>query len=96
VNGGEEKILSKEVRPPSWASWSVVDEGPNRGIVFAQPSGSGAPVVSVFDLAARRAKTVGHLGIAPFWLSATRDGKAVVYDQPGWQQSQIMLVENFR
>jgi len=96
VNGGEEKILSKEVRPPSWASWSVVDEGPNRGVVFAQPSGSGAPVVSVFDLAARRAKTVGHLGIAPFWLSATRDGKAVVYDQPGWQQSQIMLVENFR
>ena len=96
VNGGEEKLLSKEVRPPSWASWSVVDEGANRGIVFAQPSGSGAPVVSVFDLATRRVKTVGHLGIAPFWLSASRDGKAVVYDQPGWQQSQIMLVENFR
>jgi hypothetical protein len=36
------------------------------------------------------------LGIAPFWLSATRDGKTVVYDQPGWQQSQIMLAENFR
>jgi Tol biopolymer transport system component/DNA-binding winged helix-turn-helix (wHTH) protein len=96
VNGGEEKILSKELRPPFWATWSVVDEGPNRGIVFAQPSGSGAPVVSVFDLATRRVKTVGHLGIAPFWLSASRDGKVVVYDQPGWQQSQIMLVENFR
>jgi len=96
VNGGEEKIVSKEVRPPFWATWSVVDEGPNRGIVFAQPSGSGAPVVSVFDLSTRRVKSIGHLGIAPFWLSASRDGKAIVYDQPGWQQSQIMLVENFR
>jgi Tol biopolymer transport system component/DNA-binding winged helix-turn-helix (wHTH) protein len=96
VNGGEEKILSKEVRPPFWASWTVVEQGTSGGILFAQPSGSGAPVVSVFDLATRRVKTVGHLGIAPFWLSATRDGKTVVYDQPGWQQSQIMLVENFR
>jgi len=96
ADGGQEKILSKEVRPPSWASWTVVEEGPNGGILFAQPSGSGAPVVSVFDLATRRVRTVGHLGIAPFWLSATRDGKTVVYDQPGWQQSQIMLAENFR
>jgi hypothetical protein len=74
----------------------VVEQGTSGGILFAQPSGSGAPVVSVFDLATRRVKTVGHLGIAPFWLSATRDGKTAVYDQPGWQQSQIMLVENFR
>jgi Tol biopolymer transport system component/DNA-binding winged helix-turn-helix (wHTH) protein len=96
VNGGEEKILSKEVRPPFWASWTVVEQGTSGGILFAQSSGTGAPVVSVFDLATRRVKTVGHLGIAPFWLSATRDGKTAVYDQPGWQQSQIMLVENFR
>ena len=96
VNGGEEKILSKEVRPPFWASWTVVEQGTSGGILFAQPSGSGAPVVRVFDLATRRVKTVGRLGIAPFWLSATRDGKTAVYDQPGWQQSQIMLVENFR
>jgi Tol biopolymer transport system component/DNA-binding winged helix-turn-helix (wHTH) protein len=96
VDGGEEKILSKKVRPPSWASWTVVDEGPNREILFAQPSGNGAPVVSAFDLATHRVKTVGQLGITPFWLSATRDGKTIVFDQPGWQQSQIMLVENFR
>jgi Tol biopolymer transport system component/DNA-binding winged helix-turn-helix (wHTH) protein len=96
VNGGEEKILSKEVRPPSWASWTVVEQGASGGILFAQPSGNGAPVVSEFDLATRRVRTAGHLGIAPFWLSASRDGKTVVYDQPGWQQSQIMLVENFR
>jgi hypothetical protein len=41
-------------------------------------------------------KTVGQLAIVPFWLGASRDGKKIVFDQPGWQQSQIMLVENFR
>jgi Tol biopolymer transport system component/DNA-binding winged helix-turn-helix (wHTH) protein len=96
VNGGGEKLLSRDVRPPMWATWAVVDTGAGGGIVFAQPSGSGSPVVSLFDLATRRVKTVGQLGIIPFWLGASRDGKRVVFDQPGWQQSQIMLVENFR
>ena len=96
VNGGGEKLLSREVRPAMWAAWAVVDEGAKGGILFAQPSGSGAPVVTLFDLATRRAKNVGQVGIVPFWLAASRDGKKVVFDQPGWQQSQIMLVENFR
>lgn len=96
VNGGGEKLLSRDVRPPMWATWAVVDTGASGGIIFAQPSGSGSPVVSVFDLATRRVKTVGQLGIVPFWLGASRDGEKIVFDQPGWQQSQIMLVENFR
>jgi len=96
ANGGGEKLLSREVRPAMWAAWAVVDAGPRGGILFAQPSGSGAPVVSLFDLATRHVNTVGQLGIIPFWLGATRDGKRVVFDQPGWQQSQIMLMENFR
>jgi Tol biopolymer transport system component/DNA-binding winged helix-turn-helix (wHTH) protein len=96
VNGGGEKLLSRDVRPAMWATWAVVDRGVSGGIIFAQPSGSGSPVVSLFDLATRRVKTVGQLGIVPFWLGASRDGKKVVFDQPGWQQSQIMLVENFR
>jgi Tol biopolymer transport system component/DNA-binding winged helix-turn-helix (wHTH) protein len=96
VNGGAEKLLSRDVRPPMWATWDVVDTGASGGIIFAQPSGSGAPVVSMFDLATRRVKTVGQLGVVPFWLGAARDGRKVVFDQPGWRQSQIMLVENFR
>jgi Tol biopolymer transport system component len=96
VNGGGEKLLSRDVRPPMWATWDVVDTGAGGGIIFAQPSGSGSPVVSLFDLATRRVKNLGQLGIVPFWLGASRDGKKVVFDQPGWQQSQIMLVENFR
>jgi hypothetical protein len=32
----------------------------------------------------------------PFWLGATADGKIVAFDQPGQEQAQAMLVENFR
>lgn len=96
VNGGGEKLLSRDVRPVMWAAWAVVVTGGRGGIVFAQPSGNGAPIISRFDLATRRVETLAQVGIVPFWLGASRDGKQVVFDQPGWQQSQIMLVENFR
>jgi len=70
----------------------VVDQG----ILFAQPSGTGRPVVSLFDFATHRVTAMGVLNIAPFWLGATRDGKTVAFDQPGSEQDQVMLVENFR
>jgi Tol biopolymer transport system component/DNA-binding winged helix-turn-helix (wHTH) protein len=92
VDGGAEKLLSPLVRPASWASWAIVD----RGIVFAGPSGKGRPVVELFDLAACQVKDLGELNTVPFWLGASRDGKSVVFDQPGWEQAQLMLVENFR
>ena len=91
-NGGAEALVSPLVRPPSWASWTVVDHG----ILFAESPGEGAPVVNFFDTASHRIKTLGGLNVAPFWLTATRDGKSVAFDRPGWQESQIMLVENFR
>jgi Tol biopolymer transport system component/DNA-binding winged helix-turn-helix (wHTH) protein len=91
IDGGEEKIVSPLVRPATWASWSVV----NQGIVFAASSGKGRPTVSLFTTANRRVTTLGSLRIVPFWLSASRDAKSVFFDQPGWQQAQIMLVENF-
>ena len=96
VNGGSERLLSRDVRPVMWAAWAVVDKGRRGGIVFAQPSGDGAPIISFFDLATRRVERLAQIGIVPFWLGASRDGKRVVFDQPGWQQSQIMLVDNFR
>jgi Tol biopolymer transport system component/DNA-binding winged helix-turn-helix (wHTH) protein len=92
TNGGHESLVSARVRPPTWASWAVVDDG----ILFAEPSGTGAPVLNLFDLKNHRVKTVGMLHIVPFWLAATHDGKTVAFDQPGWRQAQIMLIENFR
>jgi Tol biopolymer transport system component len=92
VEGGTEKLLSPLVRPATWASWSVVDQG----ILFAGPSGKGKPVLGFFDFAKRRVENLGYLNTVPFWLGTTRDGKTAVFDQPGWEQAQIMLIENFR
>jgi len=36
------------------------------------------------------------LDLVPFWLGATHDGEVVAFDQPGREQAQIVLVENFR
>jgi Tol biopolymer transport system component/DNA-binding winged helix-turn-helix (wHTH) protein len=92
VDGGVEMEVSPLVHPATWASWVVV----NRGILFAGALGKGPPVVSLYDFETRRVSALGTLKIAPFWLGATADGKVVVFDQPGSEQDQVMLVENFR
>ena len=63
---------------------------------FASASGDSNPAVSFSDLATHRVTKLGLLDTVPFWLAATRDGKTVAFDRPGWEQAQIMLVDNFR
>lgn len=91
VNGGEETLVSL-VRPGTWASWQIVEGG----IVFVGPSLGHQAVLSFFDFAKERTTTVAVLDRTPFWLGATRDGNTVAFDQPGREESQAMLVENFR
>ncbi len=92
VEGGVEKLVSPQVRPFTWASWGVVDHG----IIFAGPSGTSGPWISIYDPSHHTITRVGEIGTVPFWLGASHDGKVAVFDQPGLQQSQIMLMENFR
>lgn len=92
VEGGEERIVSPQLRPFMWATWAVVD----RGILFAGPSGTGRPWISLYDPVRRTITRLGDVDTVPFWLGASPDAKTVVFDQPGLQQSQIMLMENFR
>jgi Tol biopolymer transport system component/DNA-binding winged helix-turn-helix (wHTH) protein len=92
VDGGAEKLVSQQLRPFTWASWGVTDQG----IVFAGPSGTGRPVIRLYEPATRRITALGELDTVPFWFGVSRDARSAVFDQPGWQQSQIMLVENFR
>ena len=92
VNGGRESLVSPQLRPASWASWSVTE----RGIVFATSSGKGKPSAALYDPVTRRVTTLATLNIVPFWFSASLDGHSLLFDQPGWQQAQIMLVDNFR
>lgn len=92
VAGGTEKLVSPLIRPASWAAWAVTE----KGIIFTGSLGNGAPGIDLFDFATRRVTSLATIKTVPFWLGASRDGKTVVFDQPGWQQAQIMLVENFR
>jgi Tol biopolymer transport system component len=91
VTGGEE-VAMPLVRPGTWASWQVVDGG----ILFVGPSLGHQAVLSFYDAAKNRTSTVAILERTPFWLGATLDGKLVAFDQPGREQAQAMLVENFR
>ena len=91
VSGGEEKPLPL-VRPGTWASWQMVEGG----ILFVGPSLGHQAVLSFYDLAKDRTSTLAVLERTPFWLGATRDGKTVAFDQPGREQDQAMLVENFK
>ena len=63
--------------------------------MFAGPSGNGNPVVSFFAFAKHRVTNLGVLDTVPFWLAATRNGNTVAFDQPGREQAQIMLGEEF-
>lgn len=90
LNGGEETAVPL-VRPGTWASWQVVDNG----ILFVGPSLGHQAVLSFYDAAKNRTSTIRILERTPFWLGATTDGKAVTFDQPGRETDQAMLVENF-
>src|SRR3984893_16657483 len=91
VEGGAETLVSPMIRPATWASWSVVEQG----IVFAGPSGKGRPIVALFDLAKHQVRNLGELNTVPFWVGASHDGKSLVFDHPGWEKAQLILFEKF-
>ena len=80
------------VRPGTWASFQVV----RNGILFVGPCLGHQGVLSFYDFATSRTTILKVLERTPFWLGATPDGKTVAFDQPGQEQSQAMLVDNFR
>lgn len=91
VKGGPETPLPL-VRPGTWASWQPVEGG----ILFVGPSLGHQAVLSFYDSTRQRTTTVAVLDRVPFWLGATLDRRTVAFDQPSQEQTQTMLVENFR
>jgi Tol biopolymer transport system component/DNA-binding winged helix-turn-helix (wHTH) protein len=91
TSGGEETLMPL-VRPGTWASWQVVAGG----ILFVGPSLGHQAALSFYGVGADRTTTLAVLDRIPFWLGATSDGKTVAFDQPGREQDQAMLVDNFR
>jgi Tol biopolymer transport system component/DNA-binding winged helix-turn-helix (wHTH) protein len=91
VGGGDEVPVYPGIRPLDWAAWTVL----KNGILFVEGE-SGPPTVRFYDFSAQSVKHLATLGKPPFWVTATPDGKSVIFDQPGQEESHVMLLENFR
>ena len=93
VGGGYETPAYPGIRPLDWAAWTLVENG----ILYVEPTGSNqTPTVSFHDFSAHSVRHLAVLDKPPFWVTATRDGKSVIFDQPGQEESHVMLLENFR
>jgi len=92
VEGGNETPVYPGIRPLDWAAWTVVDGG----ILFAEPGANRASIVSFFDFSSHGVKRLAVLDKPPFWLTATRDVRSLIFDQPGQEEGHVMLLENFR
>jgi Tol biopolymer transport system component len=91
VSGGVETRLP-QVRPEDWASWVPLASG----IYFVQKDNSQQPNVMFFEFATSQVRKVAVLDKLPFWLSASPWGNSLLYEHPDEQNSQIMLLRNFR
>lgn len=92
VAGGYETPVFPGIRPLDWAAWTVLDGG----ILFVESETTNAPTVSFYDFSAQGVKHLAVLDKPPFWVTATHDGKSMIFDQPGQEESHVMLLENFR
>ena len=66
------------------------------GILFVERGPNDVPTVSLYDFKTMGVRHLGVLEKPPFWLAASRDGHTILFDQPGEEQSHVMVLENFR
>jgi len=95
VDGGQESSLSPQIHLQQWNNWALTDNG----VFFLSEESDRHPVIRFFDFSSTRIKDVVTLeGRVPWrsWISASADGKFVLYPQNDQDESNIMLLENFR
>jgi hypothetical protein len=84
------EILKRHLQ--QWRDWTLVDDG----IFFFRQRSAPKSVLSFFDFATARVRDVTTLEKPGEWISASVDGKFVLYHQLDHEESNIMLLENFR
>ena len=92
ATGGPETLVSPAIHPTDWAAWAVVKDG----LLFVESGADNGPTVNLLDFSSEHVKPLTVLDKPPFWLATTRDGRSVIFDQPGQLESRVMLLENFR
>ena len=92
ATSGQESPVSPQLHVQKWRDWALVDNG----ILFFRERSAQHPVLRFFNLATTKVKDVATLEKPGEWLSASVDGKFVLYNQFEHEESNIMLLENFR
>jgi Tol biopolymer transport system component len=92
VEGGEEAPVL-EGGPATWGLWALADKG-----IYFFPQEGGA--INLFDPATRRVRRVAVLDPAPLLrgpsLAISPDGRWLLYVEDGRDETDLVLVENFR
>jgi Tol biopolymer transport system component/DNA-binding winged helix-turn-helix (wHTH) protein len=91
-SGGQESPVSPRLHVQQWRDWALVDNG----IFFSDQLSAPHPLLRFFDFATARVNDVTTLEKPGEWISASGDGKFVLYHQFDHEESNIMLLENFR
>jgi Tol biopolymer transport system component/DNA-binding winged helix-turn-helix (wHTH) protein len=87
--GGTEMRVSAIPPMRSWAAWGVT----NRGIFYVPSGGENAQAsIAFYDFETRLSRQLALLNRIPFWVSASTDGKEVLFDQAEQDESSIVLV----
>jgi len=89
TSGGTPEKMAEGV---VWRAFAVVDRG-----VYYIDQDSGATRLQFLDIASRRTTTVARgLGDIRYGLTASRDGRTVLYTRADSTIDDLMLVQNFR
>jgi Tol biopolymer transport system component/DNA-binding winged helix-turn-helix (wHTH) protein len=90
----QEAAISPQVHTQNWTGWALTD----KGILFARQGPVAHGVLRFFDFATARVHEIAPLEKQgwPLWISASADGKFVLYRQVDLAVNNIMMLENFR
>jgi hypothetical protein len=90
-SGGEESAVFSKIHVHLWKDWALVD----KGIFFVPERSVPNSALKFFDFSTGRIRTVATIEKPGEWISASADGKFVLYHQFDELESGIMLLENF-
>jgi hypothetical protein len=90
--GGDEQIVSPGVRPGTWASWSVSDNG----IYFVGGALNNTPTLSYYEFSTQRLREFTSLDTFPFWFATTTDGSRAVLSREIADGSSIVEMAGFQ
>jgi Tol biopolymer transport system component/DNA-binding winged helix-turn-helix (wHTH) protein len=90
-SGGEESAISPKIHLQLWRDWALVD----KGIFFVPQRSVPNSALKFFDFATGRISTVATIEKPGEWISASADGRFILYHQFDELETGIMLLENF-